>query len=57
MTDLANVALLSWNGIDEVDLASAIALLNWKFLGGPPHALGSSCQLLDGCSDVCNLTP
>ena len=53
--DPANVTLLSWNGTGDVDLASAVALLNWKFLGGPPHVLGTGCTPIDGCEDVCGL--
>ena len=49
----ANVALLSWDGTPGVDLSSAMALLNSKFLGGPPHVLGSGCTPIEECPDIC----
>lgn len=51
--DPANVALMSWRGTDDVDLSAAVALLTWKFLGGPTHVLGPGCVPLQDCPDVC----
>lgn len=51
--DPANVGLLSWNGTSDVDLASAVALLNFKFLGGLPHVLGRECAPIPDCPELC----
>ena len=51
--DPANVTLLSWNGTSDVDLASAVALLNFKFLGGLPHVLGRECAPIPDCPEIC----
>ena len=53
MAHPANVALMSWFETEDVDLSSAIALLNWRFLGGPSHALGKECLPIVDCPDVC----
>ena len=34
-------------------LADAINLLTWRFLGGAAHFLGTECQAIVGCRDVC----
>ena len=54
ITHPASMALLGWNG-EGVDLTAAIALLNWKFIGGPPHVLGMECQPVKECDNVCEL--
>ena len=54
-THPANVALMSWNGEGSIDLSSAIGLLMWKFLGGPPHVLGTSCALIPDCPTTCEV--
>jgi hypothetical protein len=56
-SDPANRTLLSWDNDPSLGLSDAIALLNWRFLGGPPHPLGTACQRIDGCPDVCSLDP
>jgi hypothetical protein len=52
--DSANVRLLSWGGDPRIDLSDAIGLLRWSFLGGPPHALGVDCTVMEGCADACS---
>ena len=49
-----NVDLIDWNADRLVDISDAVGLLNWSFLGGPPHALGSSCQSFVACPSACS---
>ena len=56
-SDPANRALLSWDNEPSLGLSDAIGLLNWRFFGGPPHPLGTACQRIDGCPDICALDP
>jgi hypothetical protein len=51
--DAANIALMSWNGQSDLDLTDAISLLNWNFLGGVPHVLGTACTPIASCPSVC----
>ena len=51
--DPANVVLIDWSANGEIELTDAIAFLNWNFLGGPEHALGTDCVLIPGCPELC----
>lgn len=50
-----NIELLSWDGAGGLDLSDAIGVLNWRFLGGPAHILGTSCTSVASCPEVCPL--
>ncbi len=41
------------NGDERVDLADAVFLLDYLFLGGPPPVRGVTCWPIPGCSNVC----
>ena len=49
----ANQRLLDFNGDGRpaVELTDALATLNFLFLSGPPHPLGSSCLPIADCPD------
>ena len=53
----ANQSLMSWNANPTLELTDAIGLLNWRFLGGLPHPLGSDCRQIEGCPEACSLAP
>ncbi len=50
-----NLALLDSNGDARVDLSDSIYNLRNLFLGGPSHILGTPCQEIVGCPDICEL--
>ena len=55
--DTSNQALMSWGEVPDIDLSDAVALLNWQFLGGPPHVLGTDCTPIVGCPEICPSGP
>ena len=58
-TDEANTALLDWTGNGTVDAGDVSATLDYLFLGGAPHVLGSvdgACAAavsIPDCPSVC----
>ncbi len=51
----SNIALLNWRGVGEnavVEMADALAIFRWLFMGGPPHPLGSDCLWIESCPTV-----
>ena len=51
--DPGNLALLDADGDGAVALTDAILMLNYLFLDGTEHFLGSSCVRITGCPDAC----
>lgn len=55
--DPANLGLLDWQSDGQVDISDGIGLLQFLFVGGPPHPLAVSgmetrgCVALAGCPD------
>jgi len=41
------------NDENEVDLSDVVAMLNFLFLGGRPHAVGRQCVAIRGCPATC----
>lgn len=63
LADPGNAALLNFNGstseagpgdrVPTVDLTDAITLLQFLFITGTPHALGTECTPIPGCPERC----
>lgn len=48
------LAVLDWNGDGDHDLTDAVGSLTFQFGGGPAHALGQECAMIEGsCEDHC----
>ncbi len=50
----ANIELLDFNDDEaaSIDVADAIAMVNYFFLGGAPHVAGVDCRVIAGCADA-----
>ncbi len=53
INDEGNRMLIDVNGDASVNVADAVALLNYIFRDGASHVLGRECVQLPGCPDVC----
>ncbi len=54
-THASNIVLLNWRGTGQsavLDMADAISLFRWLFMGGPPHPLGLDCVWIESCPTV-----
>jgi hypothetical protein len=48
-----NIAVLDWDGDAALTLTDAVRSLSYLFQGGPPHARGRACVLIEGCEPAC----
>jgi hypothetical protein len=53
-TGTGNLPLLDFNGDERLDIGDGVALLQYQFLGGPPHSQGTRCRVIDGCPTRCD---
>ena len=51
--DGSNLPLLDHNGDAALDPSDVVSLLTHLFKKGPPHARGTACIRLEGCSNAC----
>lgn len=49
----ATYQVLDWDGDSDLLISDGILLLQWLFLHGPPHVLGTECTPIEGCPMVC----
>ncbi len=49
--DPSNIALVDFNGNNEVNLSDGVAILSFLFVMGTPHVLGVECVAITGCPE------
>ncbi len=53
VADGGNLVLVDFDGNSEADITDALGFLNYLFLDGPEHTLGTSCIRIEGCPSAC----